>query len=777
MTKALDPLGDALELRAIRICFLLHLLLAIALCFIPLFDVLGFERAFATGLLATPTSAAVAIVMVKAARARGGDDLARVASYAVGISLLMLVPTLVAGVIVELIRQPCDQKQGILFLLLCSGGNAIFGAALGVAAGVLSTRRFVPALLVAAALLAFIVSALVRFYAEPQIFMYSLPFGYWPGSLYDEDLTVTGTLWIFRGYTVLVSFALIGIARTFSDPETLVPRLSRPRATALLGTAILVFSAAAVQRNGEALRFSMTRRTIERELSRHVETPHFDLFIAPSVTPEEVELIKEDHELRWTQLSRFFITVEPKGKIKSFVYADEKQKRRLMGAAGTQISRPWAQEIHINGFTVPHPVLKHELAHVFAGYLARGPFKVPASSLVLVNIGIVEGVAVAADWPANELSVHGWARAMRALHLAPDLRTSMSPAGFWSISSARAYTVAGSFVRFLVDRYGMVKLAPLYASNDFKAAYGKALDELAGEWEAFVDALPLPESDLLVAEHRFKQPGIFQKICAHKAANLARQGYERLSSGDVDGGIERLDRLISYSPGNVQPLLDISRALAKIGRLHDARRFAERALETPDVSPKSTAEAKELIAGLDWRAGALEQAKHGYEEVLASHLSTASDRLQTARLFAIDLPGDEAQVLRGLLVGDLSGPKALVKLGELASAHPKDGLVHYLYARQLENAGAYEEGIREVKAAIAIGLVTDALADEAKMMLGRMLVRGGSPLEAEHVFDELAAQSRSEVLQLAAEDWSDRAVHVSLFGPVRSATTASRMSE
>ncbi|MCA9189394.1 MAG: hypothetical protein KDA99_27405, partial [Planctomycetales bacterium] len=108
-----------------------------------------------------------------------------------------------------------------------------------------------------------------------------------------------------------------------------------------------------------------------------------------------------------------------------------------MGAGRTQIARPWARQIHIHGFDVPHRVLKHELAHVFAGELAAPPFRVPGTLGIFVNIGVVEGVAVAADWPASELTVHGWTRAMRSLGLAPDMRRMMGPVGIWSVSSRR----------------------------------------------------------------------------------------------------------------------------------------------------------------------------------------------------------------------------------------------------------------------------------------------------------------------------------------------------
>jgi tetratricopeptide (TPR) repeat protein len=754
-----DPLGDAFELRALRIALLLHVLLAIGLCFVPLFDVLGFERALASGLLAGPTSAAIGVSMVRAARLSGGGDLARLASYAIGISLLLLVPTMVAGIIVELANQPCDQEQGFLFLLLVAGGNALFGAALGIAAATISARRFLPGILIAAVFILFLTHALYSLYSEPQIFIYSVPLGFWPGSLYDEELSVSPALWAFRGFTLLAAFALVAFVRMFADARTVEVSFARPRVTALLGTMVLALVAIAVYRNGERLGFDLSRGTIERELSRRVRSEHFDLFISPSVTPEQVARLEEDHELRYRQLTRFF-GYEPEGRIKSFVYANADEKARLMGAANTQIARPWAQEIHINGFDVPHNVLKHELAHVFAATIATGTFKTPATAGIFVNIGVVEGIAVAADWPASELTVHGWTRAMRALKLSPDPRTILNPAGFWAISSARAYTVAGSFIRWLVDTEGMKKFAVLYATNDFSEAYGRSLDSLVDDWEKFVDAEPLPKEELAIAEHRFKRPGIFQKVCAHKAANLSREGYERLHSGDLEGGIERLEQLLGYSPAAIAPLVDISEAYAKAGRLDEARRYAKRAYETPAITEKNRAEALEALGGLDWREGELERAKKAFEEVLAVHLSSASERLQQARLLALSRSAAEGDVLKRLLIGELTGAKAMVELGAISRSHPDDTLVRYLYGRQLEAAGAFTEGIVELEAAVQPGTLPGPLHDEAEMTLGRLLLRGARPDEAEAHFRALAARASSAVVRLTAEDWAERAAFV-----------------
>ncbi len=762
---------DALKRPGVQLIFGLHTLLAVVLCFVPLFDVLGFERAFATGLLCSITSPVLGITLLRRFRERGGGDLARIGFHALGLNMLMLVPTAIAGLLVEAFSASCDTEEGLLFLLLVAGGNALFGTALGLFAGTLAHRRGVPGIIVTVTLLGFFTLALRRLYLEPQIFIYSVPFGFWPGSIYDEELSVSAALWGFRGYTFLFAAALTTVVRTFLDKTQLLLTLSRPRPTTAIGALCLIAATFWVRSYGERLGFDLDRGAIQRALSRRVVTEHFELFIDPSVRPEQVERIRLDHEFRYTQLERFFKR-RPDGKIRSFIYRDTRQKARLMGAGRTQIARPWAREIHINGFEHPHGVLKHELAHVFAGEMAQGLFKVPAKGVIFVNIGIVEGIAVAADWPVRELTVHGWTRAMRALKLAPDMRRTLDVMGFWSISSAQAYTVAGSFVRYLVDQYGIEKFAELYDRSDFQRAYGRSLDALVSEWEAFIDALPLPKGDLLIAEHRFKRPGIFQKVCAHKTANLAKLGYQRLHSGDLEGGSKILESVLRYAPQNLSPLISMSEAWARQGELAKARSYAERALKTPRTTQKSSAEAREALANIQWREGDLAAARQGYEEVLTLHLSTPSDRLQLARLAVLNAPAPLQEDLRAYLLGDLGSGLSLVKLGYWAertgtstassqelggpAANPQS-LVRYLYARRLSAVGAWPEAALQMQSAISAGLPGAPLLHEARLSWGRFLVASGRHEEAQAVFQSLADDVRSPGIRSRARDWIERA--------------------
>jgi hypothetical protein len=259
----------------------LHVLLAIWLSFVPLFDNLGFERAFATGLLAAITGPIVALGLLQ--QRRGADPLL-IFFEAAGLNLLLLMPSAIAGMLVELIGTVCEPSAGLGFLVLLAGGNVIFGSALAVGAGAISERRLLPALAITLVLLLHLAAALLRLYREPQVFVYSLPFGYWPGSIYDEELQLNLALVAARARTVWIAGGLVFVARLFAWPGL---RPWQPKG--LVGSALLaaVFFGVDgwIQWNGQALGFDLDRAAITQELSRRAVTEHFEIYVDPSLPP------------------------------------------------------------------------------------------------------------------------------------------------------------------------------------------------------------------------------------------------------------------------------------------------------------------------------------------------------------------------------------------------------------------------------------------------------------------------------------------------------------
>lgn len=755
MLEVVSPLRGALHLKTVRVALGLQAALAIILCFVPLFDVLGFERAFVTTLLAGPLSAAVALVLVRGFADQTEIDLDALVAVALGVLVLSLAPAIAAGLLVELLTQPCSPGQGLGFLLLGGGTSGLFGTALGFLAA--CTRRWHrrPARLVALFLLGSLALSALRLYREPQIFAYSMPFGYWPGSLYDEDVALSLAFWAHRGLTLLTALSMLALTRACLDPRTGGLRAQGIDRASLLSAIAIGAATVTLSGRGEALGFDVDRASIERALSRRVQLDGLEIHVDPSIKREELEQLIEEHRLRYQQLRGFF-GVAPR-LITSYVYRDTEQKRALMGASLTQISRPWLYQIHVDGFNVPHRVLKHELAHVFAAELASGPLKAPALLGFLPNMAIIEGTAVAADWPYRTLTVHQWARAMRALGLAPDPRRSLYPLAFWSQASGRAYTVAGSFLRFLIDTRGIERFASLYRENDFVAAYGVTLDALVGEWERFIDQLPLTEAERILAEQRFREPGIFQRACVHATARLEKESLEEIEQGDLELAAERIGRVLRYDPGRVDLLLALARAEARLGRLDRAREIVLRARDARDVTQRARAQAIEALADVEWAAGQRERAAQGYQSVLALHLSEDSDRLQQVRLEALRRPAEIEGALRRYLTEDLPLPRAMVLLAELAHGHPQDVILRYLYGKRLSLIDASEEAVREIQASLDLQLPTPELEREARATLARSLLRAGRFADAAARFDALAESSPSQAGALEAKDWAQRA--------------------
>ncbi|MFO0725863.1 MAG: tetratricopeptide repeat protein [Myxococcota bacterium] len=751
MAELVTLLRRGLLRRAVLLWLLIQIAIAVALSFVPLLNVLGFERAFASSLLAAPAGAMIAISLAEA-HGRGRTTAIAACFYA----LLALVPTVIAGQYVERQSTPCNPAEGLAFLALTGGTGAIFGVGLGLAASATQPLHRHPRWIAALVLLGALGYALFRLWSEPQIFVYSLPFGYWPGSLYDEEVKIGRALVAHRALALSIGLALIAMVTAVTDETGQGFGSPHKHKGAVLLLGLSLISSLLLWNRRELLGFDQDRATIERSLSRHVDTEHFKIFVDASIPEEKLKRLVDEHELRYRQHLRFFGHA-PESKIKSYVYRDGAQKRRLMGAAGTQISRPWAGEFHIDGFDTPHPVLKHELAHVFAGALSTGLLKSPAKMGVMVNLTLIEGLAVAADWPSKGLTVHEWARAMRALKLAPDVRTTLYPAGFWAVSSSRAYTIAGSFIRHLIDTRGIDKFMEAYRQNNIEGVYGTSLDALATEWEATIDALPLGKEALEMAEHRFKAPGIFQKTCAHTTANLIAEGYARLGAQDLEGAAKALDRAFDYDPSRVDVVLTLAKAYAQRGKPEEARKRGEKARDNASATARSKGQALELLADLDWKAQRLDEARAELHAVLDLHVAEEIDRLMQVKLRALDEPPAVSETLRAYLSQELPIERAVGILAELAHARPDDVLVRYLYAKLLENVGAYREAAQAAQEALRLGLPTEELTREARLIQARSLLLFGDRAQAARRFLALTSTHSPPALRLEAADWAERA--------------------
>lgn len=497
---------------------LLHAAVALVCTRLPLLNTLGYEFSALVAFLASLTAGLGTAGYLSRAAAAGDRVWTPVllARAVAGHLAVLAIPFVVMTANALFVRN-CSFRDGVLYFLLLPAVSVWFSAALGAFCAMHYRRSRTIFLGLVALSLA---SVLARGYWTPAVFAYDPFFGYFPGFTHDEALEPDRVLALFRLLTVFLggviawmALLLASEARTEDSVGTkgrrLLAALVAPGRVVVTAIAAAVFILVVLYR-GE-LGFDAPADFVRRELGGVYETPHVTIVYPPGALPGG--LIREtadDHEWRLHQVVASF-PGPPPGRITSYLYSSAEQKRRLIGAGGTDIAKPWLGEMHLQ---IPGlaGTLKHELVHVIAA-----PYGLPLAG-ISASPGLVEGLAMAVEWDWGNRTLHRYAAAMRAAGAAADVRRLMDPLGFVSQTSAVGYVTAGSFVRFLIDRYGMESVLRVYGAASYGEAFGKDLDALATEWERFLAGEPVEVADREAVRALFGGRPLIRKVCARVIA-------------------------------------------------------------------------------------------------------------------------------------------------------------------------------------------------------------------------------------------------------------------
>lgn len=762
--------------------------LGIALCFVPLFDALGFEFAFAIGLLAGFAASDLAAALVRRVRQGGAFSasarppavVARLFAVNAGATLALLVPPLVAIVLNAARVRQCDWGTGFLFYAALPGATALLGTAAGLVAGLaFASRPIVGAFAAWLIPLGSIALGLWRFYAAPPIFGYDPFAGYFPGTLYDEDVALGGAFVWSRLYQGAFALAALAACAATLDPATLGLRrtaLFRPgpsgepsgRFASLVVGLVAAGTAATLSVRSAELGFAVDADDIARALGGRRETPHF-VIIYPRGAPFEpfMDAIAAEHEFRYAQLARVF-GIEPAGKITSFYFTTAEEKRRWMGAGGTYIAKPWRREIYIQHEDFPHDTLRHEVAHVFAGEFGDPVFRVSVAwwawPPARFNVGLIEGIAVAADWPGAGIgrpTPHEAARAMKELGLLPPLRALLAP-GFLQFSSAQSYTTAGSFVYFLLERYGPEKVRAVYRAGgtpaSFQAVFGVPLRELERKWHEAVGKTPLAPEDLEIARERYRRRGIFHRPCPHAVARRMAEA----AAASPEEAVRILRRVCVDDPGEPGHKILLAAALERAERPDEALAvYLALADDVDGVSAPLRARALLFAADLAARRGDLATANAAILRALPLGVDETTRRNLLIRREAYGGDGPGPAALRAYLLarGPAGEPDPFVQLlraEDVATAMPDTGLGHYLVGRVLSQRGAFTDAARAHARAEALGLAEPLVRRENARLWARATFLAGDLDAAEAGARVLADAAQPPAVQLEGRDWLER---------------------
>ncbi|HTR81309.1 MAG TPA: hypothetical protein VMM58_06720 [Bacteroidota bacterium] len=509
------------RLHSVRTAGLVYFLIAGALTQVPLFNYLGYEFSAALTIPAAVISGLLAISFV---RVHVHQTISRrkflfvLAHYFIVNALLLLIP-LVVITANALVVKNCSLSRGFAFYILLPVCTMIFSVSLGAVIGVLFRRARMIFMLVLILILAQIPYVT---YTEPQLFAYNFILGYFPGITYDETLNGLSSLLLYREFTIVASIFLVtifflSVKMVWSDykfAENVEAFRMRKGDGALYASAVvclIVLVYGHFQR--AALGFEFSASDIQTALGGMATTSHFTLFYPKEKVPaNEVRLLKAEAEFQYAvDNERMEEPLPPDEKITAYLYPNSETKQKYIGTATTNIAKPWRREIHLTLDSF-EDTFRHELVHVLAAPL--GLPIIGASDRLALN----EGFAMAVDWNLGNYSPHEYAAAMQRDHLLGDPEALFSYTGFAAQQGSYAYIVAGSFSRYLIDRFGMDSFKEVFPAAHFMAVYGRSLASLIEDWEGFLKTVDVSSLPPETVKTLFAQQSIFRKTCARVTA-------------------------------------------------------------------------------------------------------------------------------------------------------------------------------------------------------------------------------------------------------------------
>lgn len=752
------PLTPAAALRAswrVRVAAVAGVATGLALWSNHLTDHVGFASSLVVAVVGSVASALVGVRVAQVSRDRSGAEVAATAALSAAAFVAVALAVVLAH---GLVAPACSPAGGAVHALLFAVPGPVLASLVGAALGGVFARRGVATALAALLVPAFVGWSLARFYATPTIFAFDPFFGFFPGAIYDEHVPITlahvthrlGTLGWIVAFGALLAGTWDGASRTLS-----LARL-RARRPATLVLACGLLAGVGVYLAGPTLGHRHEVRHIADALERRVASRRCVVLYDRGIDDRQARLTARDCDVRVEQIEDFF-GVRQARPITVFLFANSAQKRELMGAEDTYIAKPWRDEVYLQYAPFPHPVLKHELAHVVAGAMARGPLRVTTLGGVVPTPGLIEGAAVAAAWEGeSDATPHQWSRAMMEAGLTPSV-ASLTGLGFYASSSGRAYTAAGSFCRWLIDTRGRERFRRFYRDADAVAAYGAPLAALEREWHAFLRTVATPEGVLARARTRFRRASVFGRTCPLLLEDLSRDAAAHLDAGDLVTADRELRILITHDPTDLQTRVALAVVRVRANDLDGATRVAAEA--SAALGPAAGQRARSQIADQVWRWRSASASVPFYEALDVSLMDDDEARTLAIKRAMLARGGGPAEVFRDLLIGrgelDPSSTAAMARLGlDDAVADP---WVAYLTGRQLFLAERFEPALRALRVGDIASLAEPRVLAETQRMRAISLYRSGNLAEASATFSLLAQdEGRPAGSRDTAADWVDR---------------------
>lgn len=508
--------------------------------FFPLVNIIGYEFSVINGILFFMLSG---IRAINNSKLNYEDNIAYHFKINKAFLLAAILVPFILGLISTILFSECPFGEGVLFYFVISLPNLFFGYVTGFCITALFNRlRIFYFLIVFLFILLF---PLVEFYFNPQVYFYNLIVGYFPGTIYDEDLAVNELLLSYRIFQISFFIFLL----------FLTDRVYKNKIRKIVFISILVLIIVITHQFKPYFNYSTNMVRLEKNLAGKVKTEHFDILYSNSIDKNSILHLALLHEYYLEQVNKK-LEHKFKQKITSLVFRDENEKRILIGAGRADIAKPWLNQIYLNYPTYTE-TLKHEIVHVVASEFGTTPFKVADK----INPAMIEGLAMAVEDDYDGFSVHHMAKLAYTSGYKVSMQNLFKGLNFMNHYSSIAYIYSGSFIKYLMDNYGAAKVKQLYGDINFSKIFGKSFDQLENEYIGYLNNV---ETDINKnrAQIYFGGKTIFKKHCVRTAAYKTKKAISLFGNGNFTEAEFLFEDVYNYS-GSYSALVGLTNSRIK----------------------------------------------------------------------------------------------------------------------------------------------------------------------------------------------------------------------
>ncbi len=521
---------------------------------LPLAGILGYEFSIINAIVLCFVGG---LFTLYALRKFGQDGLKPLYFWNLNRNLILafvLFPFII-GLLSSVFFSKCPLSQGILFYFIITVPAYLLGIALAYYLFALS-RKY--------SYLFFIISFIIllclplsELFFNPQVYFYNPIIGYFPGTIYDDNIKIDRLLVAYRIFNISLIVMLVYLAQLVQQKKIITKTFS------LL---IIVSVALTFYWFKPLLQFSTDKKSLNNHLYNFVSTDDFVIhFSKGALFTNDTKYAALLQEYYLDRISSE-LNIQFKQKIDSYVFQDKKQKQELIGAGNANIAKPWLKQIYLNNGSYEE-TLKHELVHVVASNFGTTLLKIADN----FNSAMIEGLAVAIDDNYDGLPVHYLAKLAWQSGYRISIPALFSGINFFAHTSSISYIYAGSFIKYLIDKFGVETIKHLYHETDFDKFYGKDINRLSEEYLEFIKNYQI-DFNRYKAQLYFGGKTIFKKYCPRFAASQMREASKFFQEEKLNDALGLFKNIYGYSE-SYNALIGIVRTLSKLKKYDEATAY------------------------------------------------------------------------------------------------------------------------------------------------------------------------------------------------------------